>query len=541
MRRTGTLKAEIVKPERRAWKECGNRMHVTANALAAALNATMRELYPAAQAQIEQKRNGVKKADQSWQGDARKILREKWATEMARALAYAQKSSDPDPAAYLPVESATAGETVNLLLLSRFSGEHLKDLLACRASFPSWSGKQAIYTEGRACVISGSAAEARLRLPLWGTGSNKSETFVVKPAGSGHRAMWRRLVRDFARREEIVSLERRAADKKLPAEDRMRAQLALEESNACKMGRVGWKYNRKKNRWFALISWTEYLTDAVAKGDQTAAVNYGVNVFAQALAEDGADWDDSGTDIRVTRERFNGRRRSIQRALRSLGRGSRGHGRKRRYLPLTKLEGAERNWTQSRIRMHAADLIKWCVKNRIIKIVLHDLSEQREVFEKKTEGDAPEAIKRFIHSWPWYEARLAVERQAAEVGIKVELRSVAHADSITCPDCGHANAENVQIVDRGGEHKLVDGHVFREVAKESRFKCVVCGTKGRGDVVTCANMLREAGAKNPLGKMQEKSRTRTKSAVKTINRRKGNAGRSKTKVRTGRSKRSRAA
>lgn len=540
MKRTGTLKVEIIKPINRKWDECGERMRATSQALAPALNTTMRLLFVQAQAQIDAKRTGDN-PDTTWQADARRTLRETWASELARRFDYESSESkrgrrkhEPQASSYLPIESATAGETVNLLLLSRFAGSHLKDLLACRASIPSWSGQQAIYTEGRACLISGGADAARLRLPLWGTGVAKSEEFVVAPAGGHARALWRRLVRDFARRDDLVAAERaikearkRAAQlrkaedsegARLAEEDALRRELELEADRAIKLGRVGWKYNSRKNKWFALLSWTEYVPSATAQGTQTAAVNYGANVFAQALAEDGTPWADPGADIRVARARFGARRRSIQRALRSLGRGSRGHGKKRRYLPLTKLEDAERRWTQSRIRTHAANLIDWCKRHGVTRLLLHDLSGQREAFERKTGEDAPEQIKRYIHSWPWYEARLAVERQAEEFGIVVELRVGTAKDSTTCPECNHEAPENVTLIDRGGETKLVDGRVFREVSRETRFRCEACSAKGQGDVVTCANMLIAAKLKNPLGKMQEKARKRTKSDLKTLKR-----------------------
>lgn len=564
MKRTGTLKAEIIKPLDRGWDEVGGRLRALSFALAPALNSTMRELYPGAIAQIDDKRSG-KKPDTSWQAKARATLRQKWTSELAKRLDYAQSQfkkgklkHEPDSLSCVPVVSGMVGETVNLLLLSRFTGEHLKALLSAQSSIPSWSGQQAFYTEGRECSIEGPASDAKLRFPLWGAGK-KSVTLAVAPAGNAHRAMWRRMVRDFARRSDVVDLEK-IANKKPPAKpknfdelpkmeqkrieaerakvstEQQRALHSLEEMRVMKMGRVGIRF--KRGKWYVLISWTEYLPEIKAGDGQVAAVNYGVNVFAQALAEDGTTWDDPGGDIRVTRERFARRRYSIQRSLRRLGHGSRGHGKQRRYLPITKIEKREQAWVETRIRQHAADLISWCVDHRVTKLVLHDMSGMRETFEKKTEGNAHEQLKRFIHSWPFYETRVAVERQAAEFGIEVQAIKPGK-ESIKCPECDHTHIDNIALVDRGGEFITLfyrngeysssaprpsrknpkphaEARVYRSVEKFTRFLCVQCETKGKGDQVTCANMLVAVGANNPLGKAQEKARKRTAAAIKTV-------------------------
>lgn len=521
MRNAGTLKVEVIKPLNRTWDEAGERMRAMARALTQALNLTMREHYSEAVAQIEAKRTGGE-VDQAWQTKARATLRTFWSSELARRLDYevtefrkGKRQREPDAAAYLPSHDALASETFALLMGARFKGDHFRDLLRNAASFPSWAGEQAFYSEGRKCEVAGTADQARLTFPLWGSGPAKSVQFAVAPAGGHARALWRRVVRDFARRQEIVDLERLAADRGADAADRERATRALEETGAVKLGRVGLKYDRRRRKWFALISWTEYRAGASAVRGQTAAVNYGVNVFAQALAEDGTTWDDAGTDLRVTRERFAARRRSIQRVIRRLGRGSRGHGKARRYLPVTKLEQRERRWTETRIRQHAADLVAWCVTRGVTRLVVHDLAEQRERFELETGGEAHEQMKRFVHSWPFYETRLAVERQAAEVGVEV-VTMLPGGESCGCPECGHSEADNVRLVDGGGEYLVHGGRTYRSVEKWTRFECRVCGTRAKGDLVTCANMLRAVDARNPLGKMQEQARKRAKRSIKTV-------------------------
>lgn len=516
MKLAGTLKLEIIKPVD------VTRMHALRKSLGWALNVTLRNNFRAAVDEIDARRRG-EDAEDSWRETLEKSLRAAWSSELAalgrRDEAWSKSKKNKRrrafrPEDYAPVIEPLSAETVDLLE-SRFTGEHLKDLIANRASMPSWRGGVAFSARSRACAISGKANEARLTFPLWATGKKATE-FVVAPCGGHARAMWTRLVRDCEKRERVVALERVTKDKTASKADRARALFKLEETGAVKLGKVGISYNERKRKWYALVSWTQYRAAPAQGEERHAAVNFGCNVFMRALSEDGDEWDCSGGDILVTRERYRARRRGIQLALRDLGRGSRGRGKARRYLPVTKLDDRESRWVETRIRQIAADLISWCVRHRVTDLHLEDLAGVRESFENSTEGEAPEQVKRLIHSWPYYQARLAIEREGSEHGVRCHVKATAYV-SQRCPSCAHTSAENVTTIDRGGDYRIIEGKVFKSVERVTVFKCVECGLRGAGDTIACANHLGDIGRGHALEKRQEKARKRITKAKERLN------------------------
>lgn len=299
--------------------------------------------------------------------------------------------------------------------------------------------------------------------PLWGSGSRATQ-LAVAPCGKFYETLWGKLV-----------------------------------SGEYKLGRVGISYDQRKRKWYALISWTAEVEIANQTG-QSAACNMGVNVFMQAVAEDGAAHRVDGADILVTRKRFAHRRWSIQKALDTMGTGSRGHGRKRRLMPLTKIEDAEGRWAQTKCRMVAAELLKWCGRHRVGRLILEDLSEVRD----SVSADEPAAVRRMVHQWPFYELRLAIERQAQEHGVTVELKSAAY-NSQRCPVCEHTDPENVKQVQGREEFHLHHGRAFSRREKRSMFECGKCGAKMDGDVVAASNLLAAEGGP-VLKKVAKRSR-----------------------------------
>jgi hypothetical protein len=524
MKLGGTLKVEIIKP----LSEAGARMRALTDTLGPALNLVLRDLHVEAVDQIEAARSrkrGDPKLDPSifaWQQAARKRLGERWngtlarrADEESRAFKEGRRKKEPSMRSFSPVRDYEVSASIDHLT-ARFAGDHLKDLVAARSSLPSWNDSVAVYYPARDCNIEGKPTEATLDLPLFGKGKGKTVRFAIGVAGGSARAIWQRLVYAEKHRDEIVALETRVK-KGESDEIKKLARMGLEEKRFVKLGRVGIKYNERKHKWFALISWTEHRPDAAQGHRQTAAVNFGCNVLLQAMAENGVDWSDAGFDIRETRVRFQRRRKSIQRSLRQFGSGSRGRGVKRRVLPLTKLSDRESRWVEQRIRRSAADLISWCLKHGVGRLLLLEQKGLRENFEKKTGEDAAPEVKRFIHQWPFYQHAEAVKREGAERGVVVEEIKV-DKPSCTCPECNYVAAENVVAVDyASGELRVVDDMLYRRIERSTAFLCKMCGTKGKGDIVTCANMLRSVDAENPLRKMQERARKRVRGQIEQRN------------------------
>lgn len=520
MKQAGTLKVEIIKPTTDTWKRVGDRLRAMRGTLPLALNFAFRDVYPRAMAELEAAQK-KEKADQGWQNDVRKRLRFHWSEQLQRRQRFMTSGRKPvtikDLSVFNPVGDVLCSETSDHIV-SRFKGDHFRALLAGRAGVPTFEGGgKSFFSEGRDCVVSGGPSEARLSFPLWGSGSKATE-FVVAPSGSSARILWERLVRDFEQREKVVGLERAAKapiPKEAPQEvidqarrDRDEAAHALIEMKVLKLGKVGIKFDERKRKWFALISWSAYLEEGYQEG-QAAAVNFGCHTLIQAMAEDGTTWDRPGRDVQEARLRFSARRWSLAKSKRSHGRGSRGHGKTRRELPMLKLSECESSWVRNWIRTMAADFGKWCVLHRVSDVHLEDLTGIRDTFENQTGGDAPEQLKRLIHQWPYYESQQAIERQLKELGIRCHYKTAQYV-SQRCPSCRHTEADNVKVVNFGGQPKMIDGELYRKVESRSQFECKSCGLKAAGDVIACANHLIDVGKTHALEKMQEAGRKRSK-------------------------------
>jgi transposase len=546
---------EVIKPldGGESWDSVGARMRVISRALGPALNLTMREHYPAAVDQIAAIRSG-EKPDDSWLDEVNKTLGRHWNAELGRLLNRDQqlyegggkKSSDqkksrrrrrnserkmkqPDARSYLPITEYLYSETQDHIC-SRFSGEHLRALIGSRNSMPSFSAmRYAFFARSRACQVWGPPDRAVIAFPLWGAGK-KATRFAVDPCGGAACAQWTKIVAAMAQRDRIVQLEK-IAEKRPPREltdaekesiriEAQRALHELEEMRAVKLGRIGVKRNQKKHKWFMYVSWTEYRPDPKPGEEKHAAVNFGINVFIQALAEDGAEWVDMGADILMKRRQFENRRWRIKKTMRRFGRGSRGHGKNRRELPLKRIGDAEHRFVETRLRQSAHDLIAWCIEHHVTHLWLEDLTGIREEFEQKTEGEAHEEVKRFIHSWPFFKYRQFVEREGSERGVVVQVKS---ADSVSqrCPrtSCAHVSEDNVRWVSSPGRIIWSDGKkiyppgsrpkhamVFEEVTKRRVFKCEKCHLRVPSDVAACANHLVDVGRPHALEKRMKRVR-----------------------------------
>ncbi|HET9954148.1 MAG TPA: transposase [Polyangiaceae bacterium] len=520
---------EIIKPLDETWSDVGARMRALRKTLPLALNFALRDVFSRAMTQVEQVANG-ERADTRWQDDVRKRLRYHWEAQLTRQGAWVAKRSKAKAPMVSDRALAAPGDVLcsetSDYITSRFSGQHFKDLLAGRAGVPTFGGGKSFFSEGRHCSISGSPEKAELSFPLWGTGK-RATRFAVAPCGDGHAALWRRLVESADHRVETIDLIKQSKQ----GDTRKQALLELETKRVLKMGRVGIKYNERKGKWFALISWTEYLPDLI-EGGLAAACNFGINCFVAALAEDGSTYEDVGTDIIATRTRYQHRRRSLQRCVHHRGSGSRGRGVKRREKPLTDLGDAEARWVRDRIRRAAADFASWCVSHGVGVVYLEDLTGLRDSFERATSGTAHEEVKRWIHNWAFYETQCAFQRQLEESSIVVQ-RDKARFVSRRCPrkECGHTAAENVKCVGgdwvpvpdhtlqrlRGmdGEYRVTGGKLYQRQRKQNWFECVNCGFRADGDKVACANHLQDAGREQPLQKALSAARMVTRVETET--------------------------
>jgi IS605 OrfB family transposase len=526
MKLAGTLKVEIVKPANGSWSELGARMRALRETLPMALNLSLRDVYPGAISQLEAI-SEKQKPSTTWQNDVRKRLRFHWARGMERRCAYMLKKSGKDyAAAHVPPGDVLCSETSDHIL-SRFAGQHLKDLLAGRAGVPTFEGSgKSFFSEGRNCEVSGTPDDARLTFPFFGTGKGAT-SLVVAPCGGNAVVLWRQLVGGAGNRAGVVELER-SAKKPLPkdATDKVmkaaraardRALFELEEKASIKLGKVGIKFDERKRKWFALISWSQHRAEGYKAGNAVAC-NFGINVFMLAMSEDGTTWEDPGTDIIAMREQYAAQRRRIAKGMRAHGSGSRGRGVKRRELPLTAIGDREARRVKDRIRQRAADFARWCTLHGVSDVFMENMTGIRENFEKQTEGQAHSELKRLIHQWPYYESQQTIDRALTKVGIRTHYKN-ARFVSQRCPACSHTSEANVEHRDNVVEFKRIDGEVWKRVVRvPAWFRCEQCQLKASVDGIACANHLLDVGKKHALAKMQEagaKKRGLGKKGVKT--------------------------
>ncbi len=542
MKLAGCLKLEVIKPVNHTWDEVGPRMRVLSRALAPALSATQRDLWPDLHTALEAIRTKDPDAGELMY-KARDLpivgrIRENWNREILRIRAFhATQTQSTAPArrgqirrgvyqpyperVYEPVSSTLANASRDYIK-SRWSGDHLKDLLANRSSIPSWVNPCAFYADGDDCRASGDADHARLTFPLWGSGSKATE-FVVAPCGAGHRALWDRMTGgaegNTSIREQRVSLERSMREARKQKSPQLASfKLQLEKLSAIKMGKVGLKYDDRKRKWYALVTWTQMRPDTPAAGNLSAVCNFGVNCFIMVVAEGGKLLHrESGQAILAVRKRFSHRRRRIQETLNMMGSGSKGRGVKRRMRPITDLDDKEQRFCDTVSKQIASVIAKKCREHGIGTLYMEDLSGVRESFEKETGGDAHPSVKRYIHTWGYFKFQQHLERACEVVGTQVKMKDSYYV-SQDCPfdGCGHSSPDNVKIRqgNRTGSIVMHHGRPHYEFEEpRTIFDCVACERKADGDMVACVNHLKHLGLKASIDHTQSEAWKQTNSLI----------------------------
>ena len=553
MKFPGTLKLEISKPSGADWNDVGPRLRILRKTVSRALAMTMQDFHAEAFAEIRAKWEGEKSTD-SWRSQVAKRLLANWKTMLQRELEYRGKDVEANRLICMPVTDPLTCETADNIL-NRFAGQHLSDLVGLKASFPSFTRPCSFYIKGGYSVFSGDPDDARVTLPIYGSGKRSTE-FILKIGGGSARAQWRKIVSDFGRRDDVIQVEKqlkeigrwqeseRSTLEKLKA--KKKASTSLEEKRAIgleietfvktvrgrqskesapleasvngvtKVGRVGVNYNENRKKWFVSISFVQYRPDNYKVGKK-ASLHFGVNVFAQALTEDGVFWEERGSQILAKRLAFRSSRRRIQESMRLFGNGSRGHGKKRRELPMTKRAGWETNYVDTFIRQFASEYIRWCRGQGISDVLVEDMTGAREKFEERTKGEAHPEIKRRIHSWPFYKTVQAVELEGLQCNYGEAVVRVHHISLFVpiarCPRCGHTSTDNLFETGRSGEAIYVNEELYRQVDKWHHLLCKSCGYKRALDVIRCGLMLEENGVSEIWQRLDGRAKKDTKKLI----------------------------
>lgn len=511
----GTLKVEIIKPADARWDDVGPRMRALRSTLGYALNATQERLWPGLQACLEKARAAKtpqdKKAARAAKDIAlaplRKVLKEEWNRELDRLKDFRKSSKDenvrkrpwPD-SAFADVLDCVASETEDLLK-SRWNKDHFKDLLANRASVPSWSRNSTFSAESRHCRLSGPPDKARLIFPLFGMGRKATE-FVVAPCGRGHEALWARMTDPGLQAQRAALAKERDAEKRKgkAADQVLISDLTrrIEKLEAVKVGRVGMSYDERRRKWYALISWTQE-REAVESRGQVAVCNFGIDRLVLLMAQDTSLLDVSGQEILAARRRFGRRRRQISRRVR--GPASFGRGKARRELALTKLGDRESQFATTFIRQSAARIAKWCRDQGVATLYLEELKEVRD----SDDGTEHVNVRRLLHSWAYYEFGQAVKRACDQVNVTVEMKEAWYV-SQECPWCGFTDEGNVRKEELRADTMVVDGRPYHHFEVRHKFQCLSCERRVDSDLVACVNHFKHLGVEVSLDHVMTEKR-----------------------------------
>ncbi|GEM_PF-3214135 len=144
----------------------------------------------------------------------------------------------------------------------------------------------------------------------------------------------------------------------------------------------------------------------------------------------------------------------VQRSLSHNGKGSCGHGRKRKLMPLKKLEKAFQNFKETQNHQWAKEIINVAIRERCGIIRMEDLSS---IAEDKKDS--------FVGmNWAYYNLMNKIEYKCKKFGI--EFQKVKPAEtSQRCSKCGHISEENRPKDERGWGY----------------FCCVECGFDRLGE------------------------------------------------------------
>lgn len=334
--------------------------------------------------------------------------------------------------------------------------KYKKEAFQGTMSLPSFRGNQPIYVASSSKSVElkqDANGNLLLVLSLLARGNGGKHTLVVNPCGP----------RDHQAVRRILSGEATSGD--------------------CKLVR-----NKDTKKWEAILS-IKSPKPPIAEDGRVMSVHHGVRhllTYAISKSENRtpeAGVLEEGADIVVHRKKYEARRRSLGRHFKSLGKGAKGRGKKRREQHLTKLKDSEKRWTRSRCQEAAAHLLKLAQRRGVTLLYVPDWTSAGEDWKS-----LPEHMEKIIRAFPLAAVREYVIQGAERRGIAVKVLPPAH-DSRTCPQCGAVNAES---------------------SGSPMFTCEACLFERDVDVVAAVNMLQREGHEISLLEMQKASKESAK-------------------------------
>lgn len=499
----GTFKVQIIKPVNSTWEEVGPRMHALRKTAGPALNRMQQALWPRIQRTIEAWRSGDPRAKEIQRnlflsltpqqvreiyGDPAvehrspyKVFHAAWQEELVGLRDWEENQGrTPHSRAHEAPHSDVSNATQRMAFQPQWMKDNWREHLAGRRSVPNWKGNVPFRFGGN--VASGDADAARVSFPLR---KGARTEFEVAVNGDGDRAKWNRM-----------------ADPE-------------DGSFECKSVAIQW--DERKRKWFAAVSYAQTLPRE-SQSKRVAVAHLGVNQFLMLMDQDGNVFRRSGTDMLHVRRSFGARIGRVQRDVKFAGRGTRGHGVKRRFQKVSSLKGKLQNRMRDMNLQLAKQVADWCVERKIGILYLEDLRGVGEKATKELEvsgaqGKALRNMNRLIRSWPYYDFQQALERAVTKRGVRVKYKG-AWRVSVTCPKCNFKSESEVTYWNEPSGYVVVNGQTHERHERRAKLKCSKCESSEDADVVACVNHLRQVDVKMTLGGAKRASTRKALAGVK---------------------------
>lgn len=227
-------------------------------------------------------------------------------------------------------------------------------------------------------------------------------------------------------------------------------------------------YDERRRKWYALLS---YEAPAIEIPDldpnRVIAVHRGVRNVFWLLSSDGNSKSIPGSKFIAQRLRLKARMRDMQRiSVDELGRGAKGHGRKRRFENSDTIEGKLSRVTHTFCQQMASLVLRMAIAWGCGTVVIEDYGG--------IEPDEDQALRRVLDRFPLHEMKQCIISCLEPRSIALKETSSAFI-STTCPRCNHCSPSN---------HNRRTG----------MFHCRVCIFERPADFVAAFWMLERSGS-----------------------------------------------
>lgn len=194
-------------------------------------------------------------------------------------------------------------------------------------------------------------------------------------------------------------------------------------------------FNKEKGKWFLLLVVKFDALPVRTDINKVAATNLGMNCPIVVVTNEGEVQHIGDKEhFLLARLQFQRRYKNLQEGLVN---AKGGHGRAKKLKALDRLKDAERNFAKGYNHNLSKQLVMFCFKNGIGKIVTEDLLGASQTMNKEF----------VLRNWSYYELQQLISYKAAQYGIVVEKQDPKNITK-TCSCCGIEQEESVDIKKR---------------------------------------------------------------------------------------------